>query len=975
MTVDIHRADDRFKTNIGWLDSKHSFSFSRHWDEHNTHHGLLLVNNDDIVLPGTGFETHPHRDMEIVTWVLQGSLVHQDSTGHSGVIYPGLAQRMSAGTGILHSEKNDAWLLQHRPEHRDPVHFVQMWVVPDERGIDPGYEQLEIGDELLRGGLVPVASGMDQHRDVAAIRIRNRDAALHAARLDAGASVTLPDAPFLHLFVARGVVDLEGSGPLAQGDAVRFTATGGQRVTAVEPAEILVWQMHAELAASARPRLSSHPAAWCRLAGMYPGDKDVARAAAGLAARVPAPLAALAHLAYNYSWSWLDDGASVFAAVDPDRWGFVGHNPVRLLTGASPQRLAAAAENTDLHERIDHVAALVDRDLNRPFLGGSFSPERPVAFFSAEFGVHRSLPVYSGGLGVLAGDIVKEASDLAVPLVGIGLLYRTGYFHQRLDTSGRQHEYWIEVDPATLPCVLLRDDAGEPITVTLPISNEDVAIRVWRVNVGRVPLYLLDTDIPGNSVVARWITSRLYEGNRAIRLAQYAVLGAGAVRILDALGIEPGLFHLNEGHPALAAVELAATSRHAGVSREDAWASVRQRIVFTTHTPVAAGNETYSGEELHSVLGRLAAESGSAEDVFAAGRVRPDDVNEPSGMTVLALRASRSANAVSELHGEVARAMWQPLYPEREAQDVPITHVTNGAHVPTWLQPPMRQVLDRYLGENWIRHADDAAVWAGVDNIPDDELWEARNAARRTLVDLVQLRATRDRLRRGEDIAYVNAAERGFDPDRLTVGFARRVATYKRLYLLSLRAERAIALLGGNTPLQFVFAGKAHPLDEGAKQIVHDLFQLNASPDVPHRVVFLEDYDLGMAGEVVAGCDVWLNVPRPPLEASGTSGMKACFNGGLNLSVLDGWWAEAYDRTNGWAIDGTVDPDEVGQDHRHADALFDLMQHDVVPMFHDRDQAGIPRRWLQMVRASLKTNGPRFSATRMVRDYVERIYQ
>jgi len=709
---------------------------------------------------------------------------------------------------------------------------------------------------------------------------------------------------------------------------------------------------------------------------MYPGDNDIALATAALAARIPGPLAPLARIAYNYGWSWVGDGEgdAIFAAIDPDRWSFVGHNPVQLLSGAPLERLLAAADDASLRARIHHLEALLQADMARPFRDGGLSVETPVAYLSAEFGVHRSLPVYSGGLGVLAGDIVKEASDLGVPMIAIGLLYRTGYFHQRLDTSGRQHEYWEEIDPANLPCVLLRDAEGEPISVRLPISEEDVTIRVWRVNVGRVPLYLLDTDVAGNSVVARWITSRLYEGNRAIRLAQYAVLGAGAVRILDALGIEPSIFHLNEGHPALAAVELIGRQLRAGADTDKAWAAVRERIVFTTHTPVPAGNETYSSEELDSVLGRLAAEAGDAGSVFAAGRVRPDDQGEPSGMTVLALRASRSANAVSELHGEVARSMWHELYPDRPVEDVPITHVTNGAHVPTWLSGPMRKLLDRYLGEGWIRRADQAETWAGVDQIPDDELWAARNLQRKTLVDLVQLRATRDRLRRGEDIAYVSAAERGFDPDRLTIGFARRVATYKRLYLLSLRAERAIALLGGDRPLQFVFAGKAHPLDEGAKQIVHDLFQLNAAPDVPHRVVFLEDYDLSIAPPVVAGCDVWLNVPRPPLEASGTSGMKAVFNGGLNLSVLDGWWAEAYDGTNGWAIDGTVDPDETAQDHRHADALFDTMEHTVVPLFHDRDERGIPVRWLALVRNSLRTNGPRFSATRMVRDYVERIY-
>jgi starch phosphorylase len=592
----------------------------------------------------------------------------------------------------------------------------------------------------------------------------------------------------------------------------------------------------------------------------------------------------------------------------------------------------------------------------------------------AEFGVHVSLPVYSGGLGVLAGDLVKEASDLALPMVGVGLLYRTGYFHQRIDTTGWQHEYWIDADPMSLPCVPVTDPStGARVTVEIPLNEESVIVQVWRVDVGRVPLYLLDADRPENSVVGRWITSRLYEGSRAIRLAQYAVLGVGGVRALSVMGVRPSVYHLNEGHPALAAFELLRQQRAGGGEWGAAWAEVVEQLVFTTHTPVPAGNETYGRDEVMSMLGRFAETTGDPERFLAAGRIDPGNHDEPSSMTVLALRASRSANAVSRRHGDVARAMWQPVFGGR-VEDVPITSVTNGVHVPTWLAPPMWSLLDAHLGEGWLTRAHDPAVWEAVDDIADDELWRARCECRRILIERSRAKATQDRLRRGEDITYVEAAAHGFDTNRLTIGFARRLATYKRLYLLSLRPERALGLLGGDHPVQFVFAGKAHPLDDGAKAIVRDLFQMKSAPEVADRVAFLEDYDLAFAGTLVAGCDVWVNLPRPPEEASGTSGMKAALNGVLNLSVLDGWWAEAFDGSNGWAIEGEVDLDGAAQDQRHADALFDRLEADVVPLFHDRDAAGVPRGWLRMVRATLRTNGPRFSASRMVREYADRIY-
>jgi len=706
---------------------------------------------------------------------------------------------------------------------------------------------------------------------------------------------------------------------------------------------------------------------------MYAGDRDLERAVAELAAGLPEPLRPLAGVAFDYRWSWALDGAATFAAIDPDRWVRSGCNPRRLLCEAARAKLDGAAASAEFVGRAARLAAELAADRVRPWRAGPITPANPVAFFCAEFAIHASLPIYAGGLGVLAGDILKQASDMALPMVGVGLLYRTGYFHQRIDVSGFQHEYWLDADPERWPCARVGGDDGQPLTVTVPVDDEDVVAQIWRVDVGRVPLYLLDTDLPCNSQAGRWITSRLYESNRAIRLAQYALLGVGGARALQALGIEPFVHHLNEGHPALAVLELLAQAQRQA-SGDAAWQRVREQIVCTTHTPVPAGNEAYSADEIVPVLGRIGDLAGGRDRLLSLGRIEPWRTDQPTGMTPIALRASRRAIGVSRRHGQVARAMWQPLFPGRSVDDVPIGHVTNGVHVPTWLRGPMRELLDRHLGDDWLSRADQPATWAPVRDIPAAALWTARCAARRQLVELIESRATGDRLRRGESLGYAEAINGGFDADRLTIGFARRLAVYKRLHLVSLLPERALALVGGERPVQFVFAGKAHPDDNEAKDEVRRVFALKHAPAVAGRAAFLEDYDLDLAARLVAGCDVWVNLPRPPNEASGTSGMKACLNGALHLSVLDGWWAEAYDGSNGWAIGGEVDADAWAQDQRDAKALFDLLQHEVVPMFHERDAHGVPQRWVAMLRHSLMTHGPRFAALRMVREYTEQLY-
>jgi len=704
------------------------------------------------------------------------------------------------------------------------------------------------------------------------------------------------------------------------------------------------------------------------------GDVELSGRAADLAARLPEVLAPLARIAFNYRWAWYPRGKEVFRAVDPDRWQACGENPVRLLQEVSSEALARAAGDATVIARAAELEEAFAVDLERP-LAGPIAPERPVAFLCAEFGVHHSLPVYSGGLGALAGDLVKEASDQALPLVAVGLFYRQGYFRQRLDVSGWQQEYWIDNDPERLPMALVRGPGGEPLTITVPIRGSEVRAQIWRVAVGRVPLFLLDADRPENGLLERWITSQLYVGDPVTRLSQYALLGVGGIRALAAMGIEPSLVHLNEGHAAFAVLELARQEVACGATIEEALDAARRRTVFTTHTPVGAGNETYSREDVAATLGGVIAELGAdPEAIVRLGRQHPPDAGEPFGVTQFSLRMSRAANAVSSRHERVAREMWQGLWPERALEAVPITHVTNGVHFATWVGPAMHRLLDRHLGDDWWRRASDVATWEWLDGVPDAELWEARCEQRAELVAFVKERSGIDRLAERQPRPMIEAASRVFDPDVLTVGFARRNATYKRLGLLIHDPARAIALLSGGEPIQLVLAGKAHPSDDEAKRVVQDLYRMKDVPHAAERAVYLHEYDLAMAKLLVRGCDLWLNLPRPPLEASGTSGMKAVINGGLNLSVLDGWWAEAYDGTNGWALPGDVQPDAWTQDARDAGTLYRLLEQEVIPAFYDRDADGLPRAWLARVRASMRTLAPAFTAGRMLEDYIEHVY-
>jgi glycogen phosphorylase len=699
---------------------------------------------------------------------------------------------------------------------------------------------------------------------------------------------------------------------------------------------------------------------------VFAGAHDLQTAADALAARLPERLAPLARIAYNLAWSWLPDGDAIYAELEPHRWELCGHNPVRLLQEVRFDVLDRAASDEEYLARVEAVEAALIAELERPASDvGELDHAHPTVYFSAEFGVHRSLPIYSGGLGALAGDILKAASDRAMPMVAVGLMYHQGYFRQRIDRTGWQQEYWVDTDPDRAPATLVTADDGLPLAISVPIHGEAVVAQIWRVDVGRVPLYLLDAERPENSRIARWISSQLYVGDPFTRLSQYVLLGVGGLRAVRAMGIEPGLVHLNEGHAAFVSLELGDVDR----------------TVFTTHTPVPAGNDTYPPAEVVDALSGLDVDR---DEIVRRGRTSPDDDEEPFGVTQFALRSSRAANGVSRRHGEVAREMWQGLWPGHAVADVPIGHVTNGVHLPTWIGGPMRELLDRQLGEGWLDRATDPATWEPLERVSDEELWAVRNRQRADLVDYVRDRSVADRLSRDEPREYVDAAARTFDPDVLTIGFARRMATYKRLTLLASDPERLLKLLHGRhgrrstdrgRPIQLLIAGKAHPRDEQGKLLVQRLFEMRSVADAGSRMVFLHDYELGMASRLVAGCDVWVNLPRPPLEASGTSGMKSAVNGGLNLSVLDGWWPEAFDGRNGWALSGDVEEDHDSQDAAHADELYRLLEQEVVPAYYDRDDAGLPRDWIARVRHALRTIGPAFGAARMVDDYADQMYR
>lgn len=689
----------------------------------------------------------------------------------------------------------------------------------------------------------------------------------------------------------------------------------------------------------------------------------------------------LAALAQNLWWSWDTDTTSLFRELDPALWREVDSNPVAMLQQMSVERLEERASQLALHSRINYAYRRMQEYLASNQTWGVRNAgvlwARPVAYFSAEFGLHESLPIYSGGLGILAGDHVKSASDLGIPLVGVGLYYDQGYFRQRLDSEGWQQEDYLDLDHRVLP---LRPaiPEGQPIVVSIDTRTGTIHARVWQVSVGRNTLLLLDSNVDGNQPEDRQLTSRLYGGDHRIRIRQELLLGVGGVRALAALGIVPGVLHLNEGHSAFAGLELIRQRMDVeGLSVSEATGRVAAQTVFTTHTPVPAGHDRFPAHLVEEHLGPLRESMGlDADTLMGFGRVNPQDQGEEFCMTVLALKASRRANAVSSLHGEVSRAMWANLPSGDGEARVPIGHITNGVHVPTWLAPQMRQVYDRHFGPEWPGRVSDPRLWDTVEAVNDGELWETHQALKVQLIEMARRRAARQAERRGDPEPLVNSLRKSLSFDALTIGFARRFATYKRANLILQDMEALVSLVGhAQMPIQFVFAGKAHPHDRPGKEVLQQIARLQHDPRFAGKLLFIEDYDINIGRQLVQGVDIWLNNPRRPLEACGTSGQKTVLNGGLNLSVLDGWWAEAYDGLNGFAIGGgeTHSVTDV-HDARDAASLLRVLRDVVVPMYYTRDADGLPRAWIARVKRAIRTLGWRFSADRMVMDYVLKAY-
>jgi len=697
---------------------------------------------------------------------------------------------------------------------------------------------------------------------------------------------------------------------------------------------------------------------------------------------LPQKLENLRRLAYNLCFSWKVEIRDIFQRINPRLWVECRHNPVLMLGLISQERLEELAGDQSFLAQLDRLTQDFERYLSQPRIQAmDYCPEVPfqVAYFSAEFGLTQCLPIYSGGLGVLSGDHLKSASDLNVPLVGVGLLYQEGYFSQYLSADGWQMESYPVNDFSNMPVKLVRDQEGKPMRVSVDLKCEQVHILIRRIDVGRVALYMLDTNVEPNSDEFRRTTAQLYGGDREMRLRQEIVLGIGGVRALKAMGIEPTVIHMNEGHSAFSALErINILRKEHGLSFDAAREIVLASTVFTTHTPVPAGNDAFDPELLRIYFEKYAKELGiNFKVLLGYGRLDPRDESEPFGMSALALRLSAHSNGVSRLHGRVSRAMWQKVWRHHAVEDVPIDHITNGIHVPTWISREIAGLFDRYMGPNWSEDPDNERVWEQVEQIPSTELWLAHERCREHLVGFTRRRLADQLKNQGASTAEVQAASEVLTPDALTIGFARRFATYKRATLLFSDPDRLDRIINHpKYPVQIIVAGKAHPQDNEGKDFIQAIIHLARQDAFRNRIVFLEDYNIYVAHNLVSGCDLWVNTPRRPMEACGTSGMKALANGSLNLSVLDGWWDEGYHRDFGWALGhGEVYEDHEAQDKIESRELYKLLEEDVVPLFYQRGSAdGIPRGWVEKMRAGLQHLAPIFNAHRMVQEYVSRYY-
>ena len=692
---------------------------------------------------------------------------------------------------------------------------------------------------------------------------------------------------------------------------------------------------------------------------------------------IPDRIARLRDLAYNLWWAWHPEAQDLYREVDADLWELVYHNPVDFLRDVRQRKLEGAAANPTYLQKFDAVLKSLDT-----YMGAKktwFSKHYPdakgtqIAYFSAEFGIHESLPIYSGGLGILSGDHVKEASDMALPFVAVGFIYPQGYFRQRLDQSGWQFAEYNKLNFADVPAIPALDPDGREVVIEVELPGRTIYAKVYKFQVGRVSLLLMDTDIHPNSPQDRELSARLYGGNEEMRISQELVLGVGGVRALRRLGFKPSVWHMNEGHSAFLVLELCRELVNEGKSFEEAMAEVKQHCVFTTHTPVPAGNDAFPISMIEKFFWNYWPQLNLTRDEFMDIALQEQQWGPTFAMTALALRLSDYHNGVSQLHGHVARGMWQWLYPGKSQDEVPIGAITNGVHAASWLAPSIRQLFTSYLGKTWEDNLDDPKVWKKVYQIPDEVLWNTRQALKKDLIDFARNRLVQHYRHLGQSAPVWPVLEEGI----LTIGFARRFATYKRATLIFKDVERLKSLLNRpDKPVQIVFAGKAHPKDDPGKHFIQHVYQLAQQPGLSGRIIFLEEYDITVGRALTQGVDVWLNNPRRPYEASGTSGMKASLNGAPNCSILDGWWPEAFNGKNGWAIGEEREYSDLEeQDWNDAQSLYDILEHQIAPRFYDNRTAnGVPTAWVQTCKEAIATCAPQFSFRRMLADYVNQLY-
>lgn len=695
---------------------------------------------------------------------------------------------------------------------------------------------------------------------------------------------------------------------------------------------------------------------------------------------LPRRIRRLGELAYNLWWTWNPDVQRLFRRIDKDLWERTDHNPVQFLRQVERSKLKDVTRDSYYLEFYDRAILAFDRYMNSNDTwftrNHGQSGEDVIAYFSTEFGLHETLPIYAGGLGILSGDHIKEASDLGLPMVAIGFLYTRGYFTQKISEDGWQEANFKRLKFEELPVFPLMDENDKPFTISISLPGRNVLARIWQIQVGRVPLYLLDSNVEGNSHEDKELTSRLYSSDLDSRISQEIILGIGGVRALRKLGHNPGVWHMNEGHSAFMALERMREFVSAGHTIEETKELVKKETVFTTHTPVPAGNDEFPLWLIDKYFSDYMKDLGLTREDFIDLAHHKVSWGDTFSMPILAMRLSELRNGVSELHGQVAREMWNYLWPNKDTKDVPITHVTNGIHTGTWLARRLRHLYGRYLGRDWLEHVDNPEIWETIDNIPDEELWAVRRHLKRKLVFYMRERARKQWLYDNAHPVQVVASGVLLNPYALTIGFARRFATYKRADLILSDFDRLLKLVNQpNRPVQIIFAGKAHPDDHPGKMLIQKAYRMVKKAETGGRLVFLEDYDMNLARHLVQGVDVWLNTPRRPNEASGTSGEKAALNGVLNFSILDGWWKEGYNGHNGWAIGDEIDYENPQlQDQMDAESLYTVLENEIIPLYYDRSSGNLPVEWIARMKESIRTLAPQFSMRRMVKDYANELY-